>query len=418
MLKSKFTNYFKADLQTAQNRMFQFVKEEIEQLEKQGYPGYLQQNEGIVKDLFFNVQNSLYALLAIPEKNRNDWHMGIADSGKRAIELLVNFFCPAYPGQNVVVNTENYVAFNKFSAAAALKKQKATEFGMPFALKPGQALTVNSEHEFEKAKKLLQSDRLKTLWIAWNSTSTGVQEKVEDLVAFRNNCGSQTLIIADAASLQLFTKKWETIPSENRPDVFFFSLRKQGLPYDGPQDEINQAKNSGAVYVFNEKAIERIKEMDPLPIYDSPNIPEIVKGEITHGLQRSNHIKHLLKLKIVLNHFLQNNPSALVTLDRKRRDTRLRILNAFSEDKTIRKMGFSLLADPDTQSSSVYIVKVPENNTAKEIISRLKDKGVCVSGSMHPNVDHKRFMRFAFYPENSPEEIECLLSEISRHANL
>ncbi len=50
--------------------------------------------------------------------------MGIADSGKRSIELLANCLCPAEPGKNAIVDTENYVGFNKFSAAKALEKYK------------------------------------------------------------------------------------------------------------------------------------------------------------------------------------------------------------------------------------------------------------------------------------------------------
>ncbi|MFO7557436.1 MAG: C-GCAxxG-C-C family protein [Desulfobacterales bacterium] len=408
----------KADLQTAQNQMFLFVENEMNQLEKENYIQALNENPEMLKDLYILVRELLFDLLSIPEEKRSNWHMGITDSGKRAIELLVNLFCVNQPHKNAVVPTENYVAFNKFSAATALLKQKAIECEKPFDLKAGQALTINSDLEFKKAKRLIKHNKIQTLWIAWNSTSTGIQERVEKLVAFRNRCESQTLIIADAASLRLLTKDWENIPSENLPDSFFFSFRKQGIPYDGPQDEFHQAQNSGAVFIFNDKAAIRATEIDANPIHNCPKISDITKGEVPYGDQRINHIKHLLKLKIVLNYFLENDRSKLEMLDRLRDDTRSKILKAFSKSGNLNNLGFSLLADPDRQSSSTYIFKIPENYSAQEIISTLTEKGIHVSSSKHPDVDHKKYIRFAFYPGNSPEEISCLLSELYNYANM
>lgn len=59
--------------------------------------------------------------------------------------LLVNSLCTAQPDRNAIVDTENYVGFNKFSAAKALEKQKGVSFETPFGVELGRALTVNTK---------------------------------------------------------------------------------------------------------------------------------------------------------------------------------------------------------------------------------------------------------------------------------
>ena len=167
--------------------------------------------------------------------------MGIADSGKRTIELLVNSLCTAQSGKNAIVDTENYVGFNKFSAAKALEKQKSTAFETPFNVELGHALTINEEGEFNKLSHMFEENRFDLLWLSWNSTSTGIRERIEKVIQCRNDAQSKTLIVADAASFRLFSNGWEATDVDNLPDAFFFSLRKQGLPYDGPNDEFHQA---------------------------------------------------------------------------------------------------------------------------------------------------------------------------------
>jgi hypothetical protein len=422
-MQSPEKNSINADLQTAQNRMFAFVEKKIRELEKQGTIHDLLNSPQEQKKLFVNVRNSLFDLLKIPdgerpEGKRDAWYMGIGDSGKRTIELIVNFFCPKNNGENIVVNTENYVAFNKFSAAVALKNQNGVEFEKPFDLQLGKALTVNSVIELEKAKEMIKSNQIKTLWVAWNSTSTGVQENVEKLVEFRNLCNSDTLIVADAASLRLFTKDWETLLTDNRPDVFFFSLRKQGIPYEGPQDEFNQAKNSGSVFIFNKKAKDRAREIDAGPIYESPNVSDIAEGEITQGRQKENHIKHLLKLRETCEHFLKNDGNELKTADKMRALAGSKIVTAFSKHGELERLRFSLLADPVVQSASSYVIQVPENIKTIEMVSWLKGRGVGISVSKHPCVDSKKYVRFAFYPGNTPEEVQTMISEIANYVTI
>lgn len=410
-------NGIKADLRTAQNRMLPFVHQELSRLEETGQVDALSRDTQDLEVLCSKVQERFFDLLRIPKESRHEWHIGIADSGKRAIALTVNYFCPATSEGNVVVNHENYSAFNKFSAATVLTDKKGVEFAKPFGLRLGQALTVNSESEFEKAKALIQSNVAKTLWIAWNSTSTGIQERVERLVAFRNQCESQTLIIADAASQTLFTNKWSTLPHQNYPDAFFFSLRKQSLPYDGPQDEINQARNSGAVLIFNEMARQRAKEVGVLSVNGNFDISEITKGKITQENQRNNHIKHLLKLRIALEHFLGNGGAELDVADAVCNTARSEVLTVFTPSGRLRELGFSLISDPDAQSSSTYILSIPEHLTASSLISSLRDRGIEISVSTHSGLDAKKVVRFAFYPGNTLQEIELLLAELPNCLN-
>ncbi len=398
------------DLRTAQNSMFPFVTESLAEAEDSGKIKSLMDNPEALSELYIDVHRLIFNLLAVPQTKRTDWHFGVIDSGKRAIEALVSYFCPAQKNANILVNTENYVAFNKFSAAKALHEQKGVEFVKPFNLAMGQALTVDSEAELSKVKKILQQNNAATLWIAWNSTSTGVKEKLEDLVDFRNKCNSSTLIISDAASLPLFTESWKNIHSDRLPDIFFFSLRKQALPYDGPQDEANQAKNSGSIYLFNNKALKLADRVNGVSLYDTPRPADAAQFTITPGEQRENHIRHLLKLQVSIATFMADNGSKLKACDSKRLEIQKRVHQAFADDGKLALLGFRLLADSNAQSETAYIVRVPENVKPSSVVNSMKDQGIQISVSMHPEVPNSSYFRFACYPATRIEETEKALA--------
>lgn len=402
-----------ADLRTAQNRMFPFIVDGMKQAEENGELYQVISNREKGQQVYREVSEQILELLQIPVKERDSWYLGVIDSGKRAIEELVNFFCPATEGDNVAVNTENYVAFNKFSAVNALHKQKGVSFMQPFKLKMGEALTIGSPDELERTKELFSQKNIKTLWMAWNSTSTGIRENVEKIVSMRNEYGSDALIISDAASLPLFSKEWETRNPANLPDVFFFSLRKQGLPYDGPQDEVNQAKNSGAIYLFNDRAGKRAKELSAQPLYSTPTPLEAMEFKLCKGEQYENHIKHLLKLKLALDKLLGDEGADLVKIDEKRKSIFHEINSAFSTDGSIGSRGFHLIAKKDAQSETAYIIKTPDWCKPSDVLNNLKEAGVLVSPSMHPELPHTSFLRFACYPATSLEETKEALKQFS-----
>lgn len=406
----------RANLQTAQNRMFAFVGDALNRSEKAGDIANLLENPVALKAQYDQVRLQLFDLLCLPEDRRGSWHMGIADSGKRTIELLVNFLCPGQEGKNAIVDTENYVGYNKFSAAKALEKQKGVVFETPFNIALGHALTINADEEVEKLEQLLKDNRFDTLWLSWNSTSTGIREKIGQVVKCRDAARSKTLIVADAASLRLFSNEWNETMAESLPDVFFFSLRKQGLPYDGPNDEFHQAQNSGSLIVFNDSALERARQVGADTMYDSPTFAEYTDGRITPGEQRTNHVRHLLKLNSALAHFLEGDRERLAALDTACNAAQSKIREAFVKNGNGSVSGFSLFSDPAAQSDSAYILNVPETTSAKKVISSLKEGGVLISACMHPKMDGQRFVRFAFYPGNTTEEVDYLLERIGEMA--
>jgi selenocysteine lyase/cysteine desulfurase len=415
MVKDFTNNGVKADLQTAQNRMFSFVNVALDRL-KEEQVFLLLEDPDKLEEQYNTVRQLVFDLLNIDKDKSTNWHMGIGDSGKRTIELLVNYLCPAQPGRNAIVDTENYVGFNKFSAAKALEKQKGVSFDTPFNVELGRALTINAKKEFDKLSQIFKDDRFDTLWLSWNSTSTGVREEIEEIIKCRNAAKSKTIIIADAASFRLFTSEWNNTSSDLLPDVFFFSLRKQGLPYDGPNDEFYQAQNSGALIVFNDKALELANKVNADAIYESPTLCEYADGRITTGEQRANHIKHLLKLNCACDYFLSGNKESLMALDADRKKVFSRIKGAFAHKDGDSSLHFSLFSDPDAQSESSYILKVPESTSAKNVISGLKERGIFISACMHPKMDSKKYVRFAFYPGNSTDEVDYLLAHIKEMA--
>lgn len=399
-----------ADLRTAQNRMFDFVVDELHR--DQDRIDHLMESADQVTELFKIVRTQLFDLLQIlPDSG---YHMAITDSGKRTIENLVTMLCPPENGRNFVVPTENYVAFNPFSAAQNLEKFKTVNAEKIGSIEMGQILTGDNSPSMEEFEELLSRDKPATIWIASNSTSTGVRERVDKLVELRNRLTSSALVICDCASLPLFSNSW---PSSNLlPDAFFFSLRKQGLPYEGPQDESNQARNSGGLLIYNDRALQQAERVGASPLHDQPRLAESAAAMITKGEQRRNHISHLVKLEIGLKKFLEKERKLLRDQDRERDEVRDCILDAFSKYGPIGKRGFSLLAEPSYQSTSSYIVKTPETISPKSLIEQLKEAGILVSPSMHPLVPGKEYFRFAFYPGNSKEEIDTLLDTVEKIA--
>ncbi len=412
MLTDSKDQELKANLQTAQNRMFAFVQEAVDRYAQEGRIEALSKDPEKLAQLTDRVHQQVFDLLNISKDKRSRWHVAIADSGKRTIELLVNFLCSSEAGKNAIVDTENYVGFNKFSAAKALEKQKNTAFETPFNIELGRALTINEEGEFNKLSRMFKENRFDILWLSWNSTSTGIRERLEKVVQCRNAAQSNTLIVADAASFRLFSNEWEDTDVDNLPDVFFFSLRKQGLPYDGPNDEFHQAQNSGALIIFNDSALKMSEDIGAGTLYDSPTLSEYVQGQITAGEQRSNHIRHLLKLKCACDYFLMRNKENLDALDAERKDAHTKIMGAFGLKKDGTDSAFTLFSDPEAQSDTAYILEVPENTSAKKVIAELKESGILISACMHPKMDSQKYVRFAFYPGNKTDEVDLLLEQL------
>jgi len=135
-------------------------------------------------------------------------------------------------------------------------------------------------------------------------------------------------------------------------------------------------------------------------------------GHITAGEQRANHVRHLLKLDSALEYFLDENKARLTALDTASQTAQFKIRGAFGVTGKGSTSWFSLFSDPEAQSDSAYILKVPENTSAKTVISHLKESGVLISACMHPKMDSQKYVRFAFYPGNSPEEVDLLLEKI------
>ena len=119
-----------------------------------------------------------------------------------------------------------------------------------------------------------------------------------------------------------------------------------------------------------------------------------------------------MKLNCACNYFLNENKESLIALDADRKAVHTKVKGAFAYKDGDSSSHFSLFSDPDAQSESSYILKVPESTSAKKVISGLKERGIFISACMHPKMDSQKFVRFAFYPGNSTDEVDCLLEHI------
>jgi aspartate aminotransferase-like enzyme len=398
------------DLRTAQNTVHSFLVEAVEEARSSGEIAHISADQSRRDRLAEETEALLFDLMCVSPEAAADYSMAIADSGKRAIEVMVNSFCTEQPDATIAVTNENYVGHNKWSAATAHEKLKGIPMQSPFKLGLGAALTCGSEPEMDQARHLIESN-VDTFYIAWNSTSTGVEEQVEELVKHRDTVGSRTLVLADASSLDILSRRWQGHSA--LPDALFFSFRKHpSIPYDGPQDELEQMKSSGSALLFNNRALQRAREIQAEPIYDlkpgrsfSDRIPA---GE--------KHTTHLLRLNTLLRHSLSNGGTQLERIDETRQAARTAIIDAFSGQCRLAQLGFSLLADPAVQSSTSYVVSVPGTLDAGQLIKRLEqDAGVSISPALHPlaNTKNHNIVRFAVYSASTLEEIETMLGELA-----
>jgi 7-keto-8-aminopelargonate synthetase-like enzyme len=59
-------------------------------------------------------------------------------------------------------------------------------------------------------------------------------------------------------------------------------------------------------------------------------------------------------------------------------------------------------------------LEVPESTNAKKVIAGLKESGILISACMHPKMESQKYVRFAFYPGNSIDEVDYLLEHLKR----
>jgi aspartate aminotransferase-like enzyme len=398
------------DLRTAQSCVHEFLIPAIEEARGNGEVKRLTQDRAARQDLAVQTEELLFELLALPPQQVDGYRLAIADSGKRAIEVMINSFCTGNPDQTVAVTTENYVGHNKWSAALAMDRLKQVPFRAPFDLDIGTSLTIGSEAALELAKGVIEGNA-ETLYLAWNSTSTGILERVEELVDFRNRTGSRTLILADASSLDILSRRWTAAGAATLPDAFFFSFRKHpAIPYDGPQDEIEQMKSSGAAVLFNERARQRAATVQAGPVYDL-----LLDGSAALIPEGDKHTVHLLRLNTLLRHMLADGGSALDRVEETRQVARQECLDALAEQGSLGRLGFSLLADPRAQSSTSYVVRVPAAIKAADLLKRLEQEaGIIISPALHPlaNTKNHNIIRFGVYSANTRQEVHTMLQEL------
>lgn len=400
----------KIDLRTAQSTVHGFVAQAVELWQDRGEISSLTRDRERRLQLAAQVEQRVQELLG----GANDHVLGITDSGKRAIEVLVTSFCTAGAHETVAVATENYVGHNKWSAANALQRCHGVTLETPFELELGESLTHRqngSDSALDQAFALIDTGT-PTLYVCWNGTSTGVEEEVHRLVEHRDQVGSQTLILVDASSLPLLSTRWASVPRGSLPDAFFFSFRKQpALPYIGPQDEIEQMKSSGAVVLFNQRALDRAAEVNAEPVYgfDPRRIAEekLPEGEL--------YTLHLLKLWSLLDLALEGEGAGLRHIEAMHEAARSEILAAFSEQGPLGRLGLSLMACPEAQSRTSYVVRVPERLEAAELLRRLESEhDIVISPALHPlaNTKNHNVIRFGVYSASRLEEVRALLAAL------
>jgi len=396
------------DLRTAQGPAHRFVVEAVEQWRDQGRVQALTGDSDRRLELAHQVEARLQELLG----GSGDLKLGITDSGKRAIEVMVASFCTAGEGETVAVTTENYVGHNKWSAATALERLKGRKLLAPVEIGLGDSLTHGrdgSDRALDQAFALID-DNVPTFYVGWNGTSTGVEEDVPRLVEHRDRVGSSTLILADASSLPLLSGHWRETPA--LPDAFFFSFRKQpSLPYDGPQDEIEQMKSSGSMILFNRRALDRATEVDGEPLYGF-SAPRIAREKLPEG---ELYTLHLLKLAALLDQALDDDDAALERIDALHDSARAEVLAAFAEDGPLGRLGFSLLAHPQAQSRTAFVVRVPERLPAAGLLRRLEaEHGIVASAALHPlaNTKNHNVIRFGVYSAGQIEEVRALVAAL------
>jgi aspartate aminotransferase-like enzyme len=170
-------------------------------------------------------------------------------------------------------------------------------------------------------------------------------------------------------------------------------------------------KRSGSVILFNQRALERAAEVDGEPMYGFL-APRIAREKLPEG---ELYALHLLKLDALLDQALETDGAALARIDALHDGARAEALAAFAEDGPLGRLGFSLLAHPEAQSRTAFVVRVPERLPAAALVRRLESEhGIVVSPALHPqaNTKNHNVIRFGVYSAARIEEVRALLAAL------
>lgn len=364
-----------ANLRTGENRKYD-CEPELSELDLDSL------GEQAVTSLIADTNRHVLDLLDVPDPE--GWSVRHTISGTDNIQTMVHTFCTSAEEKNFLLHTDKYA----LTAQAAMKKGNGGSFSI-IKFSPGRALTRESA-EFEQLRGLIRTNA-DAIYLVWNSTSTGAlvdPGTVEELVSYRDQVGSQTVIIVDGATYIFFSERWREF--RHYPDVFAFSNRKDCcLPY-------SKREHTGGIVVYNGRALQRARENGQADRVERQPLDE-------------NHLVNIGKLSILVNRMLNNGRQALRDADEMRTKSHETLMQAFSADGDLGSLGYRLVADSSVQSWISYAVKVPVRISTQHLLENLEQRGVRVSTGSHPEMK-RNIIRLSVYSANTIEEVTALVS--------
>ncbi len=336
---------------------------------------------GIISEKF---KEKCFNLLKIPTIIRNEYQILFLPSGKAAIKSLAN----ALPQNKkiLIFSDDNYACHKDgWSAIHQLKKAK-TEFEV---ISPELGVGIGSEH----IKNIIENTP-DFIWIVINETSTGTDRTKEtiDLMKKFDKKDNAPVFIIDAASFPLLTDEWEDYAALLSGGAIFFSLRKQpAVFYEGKQTE-----RSGSMVVIKKELLSK-KGITEIGGFSIEKEQKIENEKLLETISGFDDVLEKTNLK---------------KLDATRKECKEIILEYFSENGKLGRLGCSLVPSKDMQSSTAYIVKLPGKIKPADFVEKMKEKDIIITTPSHPMLKESA-VRFAVYSATTKEDVKEALDKMA-----
>lgn len=222
-----------------------------------------------------------------------------------------------------------------------------------------------------------------------NETSTGVQMREVDIHKLKRSNSKKLIAVDMVSSAPIPELDFQLI------DTAFFSVQKAfGMP-------------AGlGVWIANEKCLEkanRLKQYEDLHIGAHHSLPELWKNYKDYQTPATPNVFSIYLLGKIAEDM---NKKGIENI-RKETEEKGKKLYKFLESNDL----FSLsVKNPEHRSKTVAVAdtKIP----SKEIIEKLKTRGMIVGSGYGPNKDTQ--IRISNFPSNTPEQIDNLIEELKK----
>ena len=269
-----------------------------------------------------------------------------------------------------------------------------------------EALTVGSE-QFTELEELMLSEEISTIHLTENWTTTWAEqaEAIQELVRIRNDNDLDIIITVDAVSSQMF---WRLNRNpELLPDVIYWWNQKD-----------TAIGSWGWNMLFNNRALARTNKLKKewldtwwkLSIWNGYWKNE--KRMTANGqTMQTPAMEHIFKQLIVYQRVLWDDQAVRKAISESQHQAWVLIKNE-ATSWNLKDKWFELLTkNPESQSKTTHVIKVPEWIDAKALVKKLMERWIEISAGYWKEFGPKE-IRICFYSANKVEQMQELVNAL------